>query len=279
MDHELTPKLTTARGTVEEWRDLERSYAAAARFKRVYYEQRVASEARFAAEHPEQAENVRRMKERIRAQHPPGTLLAPSPEMPPVWEFDPLIQRVQVLAPEASVTETFRSEGAGLRKLATKTVNPAYWAFEANDPAASFKAVHPSQRHSHDDLDAYCYGPHTREALALLQPNCFLHGWHADWEGHTETSVLGRAADFVALRRIIPLTDPRILGDALNPTVFDESEHAEVVIDRERQVILEWRGLWEGQPYERHVFTDLAFDVPIDETVFYPEPRDRPDSS
>ncbi len=271
MLHELIPQFTTARGTVAEWRDLERSYAAFAHFKWMDYEQHVAYEARLEAGHPEMAARAREMKERIRARHLPGTLIEPSPEMPSVWEFDPWVHEVQVRFPDSSVTLATRLRGPYAGQQHRTFVNPESRVQEAiAGPPAGQHWTDSQPRHSRDDFDAYCYGPHPREALALLLPNCFLHGWAADWDGRVAMAALGRPADLVALRRLIPLTDPRILGDAFNPTVFDESEHAAVIIDRERQVILEWRGLWEGEPCERHFFTEIAFDVPIDDAAFYP---------
>lgn len=52
------------------------------------------------------------------------------------------------------------------------------------------------------------------------------------------------------------------MGDEMNPTVFAETEDAEIVVDREHGVVLEWRGLFEGNVYERHFFSEIAFDVP-----------------
>jgi hypothetical protein len=80
--------------------------------------------------------------------------------------------------------------------------------------------------------------------------------------------MVGRAADIIPLRRIIPLSAPRILGDAMNPTVFDETENAEILVDREHGVVLEWRALSEGNVYERHVFSEIAFDVPLERLDF-----------
>jgi len=77
-----------------------------------------------------------------------------------------------------------------------------------------------------------------------------------------EIVMLGRPAELVPLRRIIPLSDSRIMGDEMNPTVFSETEDTEIVIDGEHGVILEWRALFDGEVYERHYFSEIAFDVP-----------------
>ncbi len=127
-----------------------------------------------------------------------------------------------------------------------------------------------------DDLDKDCYGPHHRGALALLNPKCFFHGWDVVEQRRTEIVMLERPADLLQPRRSIPLSNPRILGDVMNPTVFDETEAAEIVVDREHGVILEWRALFEGNVYERHFFSDIAFDVPIDPALLaIPRPSDR----
>lgn len=113
-----------------------------------------------------------------------------------------------------------------------------------------------------------CYGPHPREALALLNPRCFFHGWDVLEERRTEISMLGRPAELVPLRQVIPLSDPRIMGDEMNPTVFDETENAEILVDREHGVVLEWRTLFEGNVYERHFFSEIAYDVPVEPSAF-----------
>jgi len=108
-----------------------------------------------------------------------------------------------------------------------------------------------------DDKD--CYEPHPRDALALLTSRSVFHGRDVLKERRTEITPL---------RRIIPLSDPRILGDAMNPTVFDETENADILFDREHGVVLEWRALFEGNVYERHLFTEIAFDVPLERSDF-----------
>jgi len=50
-------------------------------------------------------------------------------------------------------------------------------------------------------------------------------------------------------------------------------EDTELIVDRERKVILEWRALFDGRVFERHYFTEIAFDEPMDEAEFYPAGR------
>ena len=154
--------------------------------------------------------------------------------------------RVEVRMPDFSRTTSMRAAGSGPSSHGGRVVNS-----------------HVSSARLRD-----CHGSHRKEALALLSPRCFFHGWDVLEERRTEISTLGRPAEIVPMRRIIPLSDPRIMGDEMNPTVFGETEDAEIVVDREHGVILEWRALFEGNVYERHFFSEIAFDVPVERSEF-----------
>lgn len=82
------------------------------------------------------------------------------------------------------------------------------------------------------------------EAAALLAPDRLIHGWSPDWDRVTPTTILGRPGTRVPLDRAIPFSDPRAHGDEDLPYWFENySDAAEVVIDDEHGVILEWNGL------------------------------------
>ncbi len=202
----------------------------------------------------------------IRPTDPPQLMSIPTERE---WSLMRVVTSVEVLVPDCSRTIT-RSAG---------DPDPSsYGLTVVNAHASCSRSVeHGAVRHdifesditqNPRDIVLYCYGPHPREALALLYPRCFFHGWQVVEERWTEVTMLGRPAHILPLRRIIPLSDSRIGGDEMNPTVFDETEDAEIVVDREHGVVLEWRAFLDGQVYERHSFTEIAFDVPLDRSVF-----------
>jgi len=181
--------------------------------------------------------------------------------------------KVTVVAPEPDgATVTFRRRGEDLIPIGRHDVNPRYLANRSFDPIAPAPQVMAYKHCNPEDYDGYCYGPHHAEVLALLHPACFFHGRESNGVRQLVT-FLGREAELVPLLRLIRLTNPRMLGDAYNPSVFATTEEIELIVDRERGVILEWRGLFDGEVYERHFFTELHFDEPVDESIFYPEGR------
>lgn len=103
--------------------------------------------------------------------------------------------------------------------------------------------------------------PNIRSALSNRPPRA----------GSSPTTTLGRPGTRVPLLLTIPWSDPRSYGDSDLPYWFDVSaEHAEVVIDHERGVIVEWNGLVDGQVFERNAFTAIDFDIPLTEDDFDP---------
>lgn len=244
----------TARGTVQEWMDWPRAREANFRFKTRYQEHSLRHEAEMRALDPDydarQARTLRAMGlehvDVIRPTDPPQLMSIPTERE---WSLMRQVNVVEVLVPDCS-----------------RSANVSYSRYVARG-----KALHEFSRvirQRPDDLGKDCYGPHSREALALLYPRCFFHGWNVIEERRTPTTMLGRPADVLPLRRTIPLSDPRIGGDEMNPTVFGETDDAEIVVDREHGVVLEWRALFEGNVYERHFFSEIAFDVPLDRSVF-----------
>lgn len=260
------PRFTSARGTVEEWIDREQSYRAFAHFTKARYEVQLVDIAERRAAHPD-------WREQELQGHPP-----PSPEMPGVWEPESGSHRVRVLPPERSLTFSFRPHDGSMVPSGVTDVTPErttmHFAVRVGESLTQVVS-RPTTLWRRDDLDAYCYGPHTREALALLQPRCFFYGREPIWAEPAAMTFLGRPAKLMRLRRMIPLDDPRILGDQFNPIVFEETMETEVIVDLERGVVLEWRGLFNGAPYERHVFTEIAFDESMDSDDFDREAEPR----
>lgn len=108
-------------------------------------------------------------------------------------------------------------------------------------------------------------------ATALLAPARLLHGWVPRWDDASPATVAGRPGTRVPLTLQIPWSDPRSYGDSLQPHWMDlYTEIAEVVIDDDRGVILEWSGLIDGQVFERNAFSVIDFDVQLSDRDFDP---------
>lgn len=278
-DTSAEPTFATARGTVREWMDWPRAREANFRFEVRYQAHALRHEAEMRAMDPEydaqQARTLRAMGLEhvavIRPTDPPQLMSIPTE---PDWSLMRVVTSVEVLVPDCSRTIT-RSAGdpdpSSYRLTVVNTHASCSRSVEHGEVLVEFSESDITQ--DPDDLDKDCYGPHPREALALLNPRCFFHGWNVIEERRTEIMMLGRPAHVMPLRRIIPLSDPRILGDEMNPTVFDETEDAEIVVDREHGVVLEWRALLDGEIYERHFFREIAFDVPLEQSDFDVETR------
>jgi len=276
--YQIEPEFTTACGTlVDEWPDLELSWHAYAHYKRQYYETSQAIDARQRAKDPDYDENNRRSEERFLELNPqwagvPVVEFTPAmPRFPEEWQYQDAVHHVRVIAPDLSMTVRSRFEGTDLIEASKHVVNPRYeWSVSYEEPFALRPTIQRNRGYPRDDLDAYCYDTHGFEPLALLHPRCFFHGRIPQWDQRTELTVLDRLAYLLPMVREIPLTDPRVLGDRYNPCVLDEVERTELIVDVERNVILEWRAIFDGKVYERHHFTEIAFDEPMDEADFYP---------
>lgn len=269
----------TARGVVQQWMDWPRAGEASSRFDDRYQEHALRHEAEMRAMDPDydarQAGTPRAMGivhvDIIRPTDPSQLVSIPTERD---WSLMRGVTIVEVLVPDCSrMINQFAGDldPSSYRLTVVNTHESGSRFVEHGKILAEHGEMDITQ--DPDDLDKDCYGPHPREALALLNPRCFFHGWNVIEERRTETTMLGCPADVLPLRRIIPLSDPRILGDEMNPTVFDETEDAEIVVDREHGVVLEWRGLLDGEIYERHFFSEIAFDVPVDPALFA-TPRD-----
>ena len=125
----------------------------------------------------------------------------------------------------------------------------------------------PTSSSNREDLGAFCYANFSNEALALLQPKCFVHGWKPTAEART-IDHFGMPAYEIRMEPVVPFSDPRMCGDHFNPNIFMEIEDVEFVIHREQGVILEWRALLDGEVYERHWFNSVTFDPPLDDSLF-----------
>ena len=112
-------------------------------------------------------------------------------------------------------------------------------------------------------------------ATALLGPARLIHGWEPQWNRTAPATVAGRPGTRVPLVLALPWSAPRSYGDSLQPHwMHIDAEEAEVVIDDERGVILEWNGLVDGQVFERNVFTAIDFEIPHADHDFDPAALD-----
>ncbi len=110
------------------------------------------------------------------------------------------------------------------------------------------------------------------EAIALLAPERLIHGWTPQWNDATPTTAAGRPGTRVPLVLTLPWSDPRSYGDDLVPDWLHlPTETAEIVIDDEHSVILEWNGLIDGEVFHRNAFIAIDFDAPLTERDFDPD--------
>lgn len=117
-------------------------------------------------------------------------------------------------------------------------------------------------------VEKYEFPHHTDETMMLIRPDWILHGYDADWQSATPVRFLDRPATQLTLDRMIPLADPRVMGDEDNPHVFDLGERVRMTIDDERFVILRAEGLYDGEPWQTMEYTELAFDELLDDRLF-----------
>ncbi len=110
------------------------------------------------------------------------------------------------------------------------------------------------------------------EAIALLAPQRLIHGWNPQWDAATPTTTAGRRGTRVPLVLVLPWSDPQSYGDDLVPEwmhLFTET--AEIVIDDEHGVILEWNGLIDGEVFHRNAFTAIDFEASLTARDFDPD--------
>jgi len=125
----------------------------------------------------------------------------------------------------------------------------------------------PNAYPDREPVSGFFYGLYLNSAQALLQPRFVLHGWKPTADPRP-IDHFGMSAHEVRMKRVVPFSNRRMCGHHFNPNIFDISEVAEFVIHREQGVILEWRALVDGEPYERYWFTSVDFDVPLDPSLF-----------
>lgn len=110
---------------------------------------------------------------------------------------------------------------------------------------------------------------HGAAASALLMPRPLFNG-QSPIEGSARAiEWRGRAAWEVSC---VPTIDQTLLESVATDDVPDHelagADRVEFVIDNERNIILEWRCIFEDQVYRRFWFEELVFDMAIDSTLF-----------
>jgi len=281
--YQIEPRFTTARGTVHDWNDPEGHWKAVTREEQWRYQHDLTHDDLMRAEHPDWDEVKRRFEERGRELNPDFVAFTPQPPrsgpMPKEWEFVPSVVEVKVIAPEHSMCHHTYWTGSDVAERNRSDTNSEYkWWEWIDNQYDSGLHIHERDRRPRDDLDAYCGSTHEYEALALLHPRCFFHGYIPQWDQRSDVTVLDRHAFHVPMVREIPLSDPRMGGDTYLPCIVThhEAEQLELIVDIERHVVLEWRALIDGVLYARHYFTEIAIDEPMDEAEFYPTGREAP---
>lgn len=113
------------------------------------------------------------------------------------------------------------------------------------------------ETHTEEDHDVHAWHGHGEGAMALLRPDWLLHGRRVieEWDDELDgVPVIRRRAE-----RIVPLSDPGMMGHEFNPIVMDFSEDVVFSYDPEHDVIREWHDLWEGTPCTSFRFLSLSF--------------------
>lgn len=278
------PRFTTARGTVERWRDQRLFRDAMIRLDGI----RDMHGKAYRAEHPltpeDEIQQRRLMEEGLRKQAEwfhqeyPGVPFVVEPPPRP-WYLDipdhagpvllPEIRHVTVAAPDRSrIMETYRHQSPAGRHV-IRIVN-GYTEYQRSIVDGQV-GDELTQEHDAQPVGVegqYWSQPHGVEAVALLAPRYLVYGWKERPGSRDVTEALGRTAYRIALAPVIPFQDPRMMGDELCPNYFNDTDELELVVDGERGVVLEWRYLLDGNMYERHFFSEIAFDVPLDRSDF-----------
>lgn len=178
------------------------------------------------------------------------------------------VECIWVAGPYHSRAETYQIDTGAL--ISVNIVNDEGWIHWGRAPSGGtfhHEGVFPLEPRRRR-AEKYEFPRHTNETMTLIRPDWILHGYDADWQSATVAHFLGRSATQLTLNRMIPLTDPRVMGDEDNPNVFDLGERVRMTIDDERFVILRAEGLYDGQPWETIEYTELAFDELLDDRLF-----------
>lgn len=133
--------------------------------------------------------------------------------------------------------------------------------------------VFSNTRHSPATEELFWSAPHGSSVVGLLRPWLLAHGWVERPEPRRRVEAANRDAEVVALDRLIPFSDVRMMGDDDNPIQSPDVEQLELVFDREHGVVLEVREIFEGEIAVREFFSAIEFDVPVDPALFV-IPRD-----
>lgn len=175
---------------------------------------------------------------------------------------------IWVAGPYHSRMETYQSNTGDL--IGVNVVNDEGWIRWGRAPnGGTFHhegifPLDPRRRR----VETYEFPHHTDETMMLIRPDWILRGYDAVWQSATPVRFLGRPATQLTLDRMIPLTDPRVMGDEDNPNVFDLGERVRMTIDDERFVILRAEGLYDGEPWQTMEYTEFAFDEQLDDRLF-----------
>ena len=108
-------------------------------------------------------------------------------------------------------------------------------------------------------------------ANALLYPGWAFNGLRETGNRHPVVSVLNRPATDIELVRMIPWSDPESGGTDDFPYFFEDAEQTWLQEDKATGAIIEVRGVFAGEVFERHSWDELAFDVPLDPALFDPD--------
>jgi len=124
---------------------------------------------------------------------------------------------------------------------------------------------------------------HGAAASALLMPRPLFNGQSPIEDSVRAIDWYGRAAWEVSCVPAIDQTSPEsVATDDVPYHELDGADRVEFVIDNERNIILEWRCIFEDQVYRRFWFENLTFDEPIDPDLFDidagPKPPPVPDN-
>lgn len=170
------PAFSSARGVVQQWMDWERARDANHRFRLHRHDHAVRAEAEARARDPEYDAKRARARRASAFEHVKHHSLAglPKPMTIPTeqeWSRMREVMSVEVRVPDISRISAKRAAGADSAGDGGRVVN------------------------THASISRYedCYGPHPREALALLNPRCFFHGWDVLEEGDRDAGASSRA--------------------------------------------------------------------------------------
>lgn len=177
-------------------------------------------------------------------------------------------ERVWVEVPDRSRTEHFReSEWVGERTSVSSERGYVNWVETPHGVQrhGQLWPADPLRRRSRQWPDRH----HSAAASALILPRALLNGQSPVAGSEKEIEWNGRAAfQFTCVPSVDPTSRESVATDDVPHHELEGADCVEFVIDAERNVILEWRCIFEDQVYRRFWFEDLVFDEPIDPALF-----------